>query len=361
MTPEFAPDELYLILESFRPFLKSIDVRTFAVVSQSEGEWENLITSLVVSEKTVDEVRSRQNKLPKIRTNQIALFLTAVPFDYSVFEGFCRGDIGQSWITVAHSMYTYGNRHIRTSQFDPLKLKVVSSLRRAEGLLKHVLSAVNSNSGPERERLWAIAQGQTRLPKEFGYGTIDELIRDTLGTDDLSHTKEFELAIYDLAKIENISFSSQSFIVDVSKVIGLQNLQLNVTQGRSGNGGNFRTVWRNRYSLDETEACQTKDLVSITVQPPDILPFDHISLELVHRGSFLTIDETWQKAPLQNVVEPFYNALDAFCPFDKFREMLLKPQNFESAPEKIFEGAVAWLISLGWIPHNLSRGEYKDN
>ena len=346
LTPSSAPDELYSVLEAFRPFLKSIDMRTVAVRSTSDGEWENLITSLTVSEKTLNEVASVQEKLPKIRNNEVALFLTAAPFDYSPFDYFVQGKIRHQRLFVGGGGIGIGGITIRTRQFDPLKLKVTSSRRRIEGLSKRVLSSANLNSSPEREGLWAIAQSQTGLPKELYYEDMNDLLKSTLRIEEINHAKNFELTISDLAKIENVTFSASSFVVEISKIIGLKNLQLNVLQGRSEKGGNFHTSWRNRYSIDEIEAQQPSETVSVTVQPPDIFPFDSITIELIHRGSFLTIDDTWKRAPLQNVVAPYFKVLDAFCSIDMFKEMLLKPQNFEHAPELMFENAVSWLLSL---------------
>lgn len=350
MKPASAPDELYSILEAFRPFLKSIDIRTFAVRSISDGEWENLITSIIVSEKTFDEVKSIHDKLPKIRNNQIALFLGAFPFDYSVFEGFCQGEIGHGMVLIARGGGVgFGRLRIRTKQFDPLKLKVTSTRRRIEGSLKNVLTATNSNSDPEREGLWAVAQNQALLAKQLGYTSTEDLIRDTLRLKDASHNKVFELIISDIAQINGIIFNKSTFDVEISKISGLRNLQLNVIQSRTDNYGSYYPIWRGRIPIDERvepskeQICVMKE----SIQPPDLLPFDHLTLELIHRDSALTLDETWKRAPLQNVVEPFFRVLDAFCPFAEFKEMLLEPEKCGGKePEKRFENAVAWLLSL---------------
>ena len=74
LVSDFAPDSVYSILQAFQPFLKSFDVRTIAVRAQSGDEWENLVTSIKVSEKTVEEVEKEHSKLPKLRNNSIALF-----------------------------------------------------------------------------------------------------------------------------------------------------------------------------------------------------------------------------------------------------------------------------------------------
>lgn len=356
MTPALAPDKLYSVLEAFHPFLKSVDMRTFAVSSTLEGEWENLITSFTVSDKTVNEVKSEQEKLPKIRNNEVALFLEAAPFDYSPFDYFVKGKIRHGRLIVGGGGIGVGGTTIRTKQFDPLELKVTSSRRRIEGLSKWVLSVTNLNTTPEREELWAIAQRQTGLPKELYYEDMNDLLKSTLRIEEISHAKDFELTISDLAKIENVTFSASSFVVEISKILDLKNLQLNVLQGRSEKGGEFHTIWRNRYSIDEIEAQQPKKTVSVTVEPPNIFPFDSIRMELIHRGSFLTIDDSWNRAPFQNVVEPFFKVLDAFCSIDVFKEMLLKPQNFENAPQLMFENAVSWLLSLAGF-HTIYLGQ----
>ena len=67
------PKELLSLLEMFRPFLRSIDIRIFAVRSPLDGEWENLITCVNVSEKTIDEVKRLHDRIPKIKNNKVEL------------------------------------------------------------------------------------------------------------------------------------------------------------------------------------------------------------------------------------------------------------------------------------------------
>ena len=57
------PDELYSVLEALKPALKSMDVRTFAVAAPEE-DWQNLITSVYMTEISVDEVKNQQEKPP---------------------------------------------------------------------------------------------------------------------------------------------------------------------------------------------------------------------------------------------------------------------------------------------------------
>jgi len=345
--PEPEPNELYPVLEAFRPILKSMDMRTIAVRSPSDGEWENLVTSIIVSDKPFEEVRSIQTELPVIRNKEIELFAFASSFDYSLFEFFCQGKIKNPKVFVTRGAgIGYGGVTIRTRTFDPYKLKVASLWKRADGISKRILSATSSNSAPEREVLWGIAEKQTGLPKDLGYKDMNDLLKSTLRIEDLSRAKDFELTISDLVKIENVAFRHSSFVVNIARIEGLKNLQLNVFQDRSEKGGFLNTVWRKQYLIDKIEAKQPKEPISIVVQPPNLRPYDYISLEVIHKGSLLTIEDSSSRAPLQNVVDPYFKMLDAFCPIAEFREMLLNPEKSSKKPDKRFENAVAWLLSL---------------
>jgi len=77
-----------------------------------------------------------------------------------------------------------------------------------------------------------------------------------------------------------------------------------------------------------------------------LLPFDFLYAKLIHRDSGLTLDEKHGKVPIKNVAEPFLKTLDAFCSLDKLKKMLFEPENYGKNPDKIFENAVTWLLSL---------------
>ena len=234
MTSDFAPDALYSVLQAFRLFLKSIDKRTIAVRPQAGEDWKNLITSIIVSEKTIDEVKKEHGKLPRLKNNQVALLFSAVPFDFSIFDGFARGDIGDSLVTVTRQGYGYGSRHISTRQFNPLELKVTSTKRRLDGALKCVLSArADSNAHQERGQLWTIVQNQDNEAKRLNYSNMLELVGDILRIEiNYGDRKDFECTITDPAQIKDITFSSSSFMVEITKTSGLRDLQLNLVLKR---------------------------------------------------------------------------------------------------------------------------------
>jgi hypothetical protein len=158
-------------------------MRTIAVKTPSGEGWENLVTSIVVSEKSVEEVGIEQSKLPKLRNNQIALFLLALPFDYSVFGGFVQGDIEQKWWEVAGGILASGSRHIKTRQFNPLVLKVRYTQRWEGDSWRYVLFVADEDLSQERERLWTTTQSQEDTAKVLSYSSILELIRDVLRID----------------------------------------------------------------------------------------------------------------------------------------------------------------------------------
>ena len=78
----------------------------------------------------------------------------------------------------------------------------------------------------------------------------------------------------------------------------------------------------------------------------ELLPFDSLIVELIHRDSGLTLDRTYKKVPLKNVAEPFLKTLDAFCSLDEFKKMFFQQEKSGKKPQDAFEDAVAWLLAL---------------
>lgn len=343
MASDFRTDKLYSILEAFRPFLRSIDVRTIAVIPEHGEEWENVVTSIFVSERSVDEIRREQSKLPKLRNNQVALFLSALPFDYSVFGGFAEGNIGPKWGVVRGVFYTSVSRHIKVRQFDPLELKICSEQRRVGGLIKYVLSATDLGLEQERQQLWVTVHKQDNEAKRLNYSNMMELIRDTLQIE-IGHydRKDFEITVTNPAQIDCINFKNSTFDVKIARLSGLRDLQLNVVLKRATKGGFFDPFCRETIPIDEIAASP----FNLTLRPPTLFPYDLIELKLLHSPSALTLDEKYERVPLRNVVEPFFKVLAAFCPIEEFKKMLLEPQNCGKEPEVRFENAVAYLLWL---------------
>ena len=100
-----------------RPALKSIDLRIVSVTPPSKEYRQNLVTSIVVSDKSEDEVQNEHEKFPEIRNNY-ALFFITLPFDYEIFGQISEGEI--------RFFMPYGREKIQCRSFDPLKLKVNS-------------------------------------------------------------------------------------------------------------------------------------------------------------------------------------------------------------------------------------------
>jgi hypothetical protein len=344
-----SPEDLNSVLRAFQPFLKSVDIRTIAVRPETDVDWKNLVSSIIVSERTVEEVREEYEKLPKLKNKQVALFLFAAPFDYSIFEQFAHGYIVRNRVMISKSGVAHGKLTITSRPFNPLALRMRSTQKNVRGVVKYVLQAIDSGLKEERESLWKVVERQDNAAKRLNYTNMMELIKDVLqielgGRD----RKDFQFIISDIADIRNVTFDESSFQVEISKISGLKDLQLNVTQKRATRGSNFYTVWREIVPVDKVKP-QSRGIRStsiVDVQPPDLLPFDLITLSLIHRDSALTLDEDWLRTPLQNVVDPFFKVLDSFCAIDEFKKMLLEPENCGKDPAKRFEIAITWLLSL---------------
>jgi hypothetical protein len=123
----------------------------------------------------------------------------------------------------------------------------------------------------------------------------------------------------------------------------VKNLQLNFALGRPNY---LAPVWRGEKLLSEGEFSGGSGMAEAEINAPKVLPFDLMQVELIHRDVPLMISSTVIQAPLENTVEPLLCTLGAFCAFDDFKKMLFEPQHFAKPPEKIFENAVTWLLSL---------------
>jgi len=336
-----APDELFPVLESLKPALKSMDIRTVAVAPPSKENWENLITSIYVTEKTVDEVRSQHQKIPKLRNNQVAILLATHPLDYTIFSGIIEGEI--------RFPTPFGRNKVKFRKFDPLKLKVNSTHSRIAGDFMWILRTADWGEEKEREELWSVVNMQDREARLQGFPTIVALIEKRLRIDYRNkERKDFELVIPPLATIESARFIESEFEVEIKKITGLKELQLNLALQRADQGGFYNLVWSDtrRMNEDIQESARTFSVVTESFEIEDLLPYDLMSAELLHSESALTFDKITETAPLNNVVEPFLNSLSAFCPLDKFQKMLFEPEKYGRAPNKIFENAVTWLLSL---------------
>ncbi len=340
MTP-VTPDELQSVLDAFSPVLKSIDLRTVVVTHPSGEHWLNLITSIIASEKTVPEVQNEHKNLPAFRNNQFAIFLQALPFDYSIFE-----QIIYSKIKI---LTPYGWNVIHFRKFDPLKLKVGSITEWIDGSLNWTLRSVDRSQEKEREELWSIVNDQNKEAILRNYINIQELIKKTLRIDfSIGDRKDFELVIPSLAKIKTASFKDKKFLVEIRKLVGLRDLQLNLVLKRPNGYTSDNIIWKDIYDVGEgkRQLGEKFCLVEKEFEIDDLLPYDSMDVKLIHRNSALTLDQTHKEAPLENIVEPFLKTLYAFCPSEKFKKMLLEPEKYGKNPDKIFENAVTWLLSL---------------
>ena len=293
--------------------------------------WVNLFTSVSVSEKTVDEIKKKHDKLPKLKNNQVRLIFQAIPFNIDVFEAFARGESifvepYEPWIKI------------QLRQIDLSGLKVQSSYKWTKGICKLRLSAIAaSTNSPERQNLWTIIENQTDNATRLGYSNAEELIQDVFSTDLRSgDNREFEITLTNPASIEKACFNGSSFDIEIKKSDGVIDLQLNLVLKRSKNGGSYYPVFRKTVPLDKSVQQTIGNIVvqKESVFLEDVLPFDRMEVAVIHRNSALTLDQNNVEAPFQNAVEPFLKTLSFFCALDDFKKMLLNPQNYGKQQRK---------------------------
>lgn len=324
----FAPDDLYSVLKAFSPTLKSIDVRIVAVTLPTEEHWQNLVTVIFLSDKTVEEIKAEQENLTTIQNNHFAIFCDALPFNYLIFNKIADGEI-------RFPLSSFSTHRIETREFDPLALKVCSIQKWVNGSSCYILRSADIGIEEDRKKLWEIVLNQNTWAKRFGFSDIQEMINHYLKIE-YNHgiRKDFEIVIHPVAKILNLQFSENQLIVNVEKPTELNGLQLNLQVKRD-----FQIVRRNTGEIEGTNNSK-----EFTIN--GLLPFDSITVELIHRDSGLTLDRAYETVTLENVAEPFVKTLDGFCSLDKLKEMLFEPENYGKNPEKIFENAITWLLSL---------------
>jgi hypothetical protein len=326
-------DELGSILEAFQPALNSIDLRTIAVRPQGEA-WQNLITTMNISEKTVGQVSVEQEKLPYIRNEEFAVFFLAIPFEYSIFESIKRGNLVFRHLGIM-------NLEVKTRSLDLPAFKVQNDQFGYFGSLQEWTILVTASSQPqERNKLWSVIDSQKQELRLQSYRDVTELFRDVLKITYMNRDdKDFIIIIPPLAQIVTAKFRGESFEVRIANPSNLSGLQLNLALRKSGTHP-AEILWKDRIKIKKNE---------YVVYPKNMVPFDILEADLIHPILALTLDSKAVIVPLQNPVEPLLKTLDSFCPLADFKKMLLEPQMFGKEPQKIFETAVCWLLSMAGL------------
>jgi len=298
----------------------------------SKKRWQNLVTSIFLSDKTVDEVKSEQKTIPKIRNNFFAIFCDAIPFDYFVLAKITEGQL-------SIPVLPFGGNRIQFRKSDPFILKVSSSQELVDGSYTWMLRTTDLGSEEERKELWSVVDEQSILATQFGFNSIPQMIEHYLKIKYSNRNqKDIEIAIYPPATIENLRFKNNILEVILKKTSKLNDLQLNLRLERES-----RTIWRNirEIAFEKTEFKDNPEVIEIQ----KLLPFDWLQVELIHRDSGLILDRDHRKVSLRNIAEPFLKTLDSFCSLDEFKKMLFEPEH-EKKAQDVFEDAVAWLLSL---------------
>ena len=330
------PTELFSVMNALRSALKSIDVRTIAVSPKLGTKWQNLVTSVFMTEKSVDEIKKQQESIPILRNNSICLYLNAYPFDNNFFGELINAQV--KFITQ------FGNEKVYFRKFDPTRLKVRSTKERITGSYNWILQSTDTGTLAERGELWNIVGANEVEAKRQGFSHISKLIEHRLRIDYCPGTqKDFELVIPSLASIRNTRFVKTRFELEVKKVEGLTDLQLILSHTRKNT---IVSIKPRKVKEEKNQLSNAFQSRKETFELDNLLPYDQIDVKLLLGESALTLDETWKQAPLENVVEPFMRTLIAFCPIEKLQQMIFKPEHYGKNPDKIFENAITWLVSL---------------
>ena len=334
------------VVEAFSSSLKSVDLRVVAV--KPKDDWINVITSMFLHCKLQEETKSEQqqvkDKLPK-NTSNFRILLGCFPFEMlpHVFERFKSGEI------------MIRRMPIKFAEIDPYELRV-------DPYLPHYLremkewKLVGSQADQEKESsMWEIVDRQNGHARLLGYKDIYQLISETLRTRDFSRGRPrgLVIGIPMPARIASVSLDGSSLKIKTKKDFSLKNLQLNLSLERvNPRTRRYEPIWRRTELVEKSKRPPTREISYVTksIQLSNLRPHDSIEVELIQRQvPTLDMDRTHLNVPLENPVEPFATALNAFCSLEIFRERLLDPERCvegRTKPNTIFENAVSWLLSL---------------
>lgn len=315
--------------------------------------WMNAITSLFPSNKTLKEIEQEQqmirSKLSKeINQEVFNIFLAAFPFEklYNLSQQIMEGEV------------TVNDVLIRFRKFDPFTLRVDHFL---PDYLKDIeewrlFGGEGKASADDRKHIWSIIDSQEGAAKLLGYAEIYDLINEILGIRKFNRGEErdFVLGVPIYARIVDTDLKGSSVEITTKKHINLDNLQLNLSLDRlKPRAYQSETVQRITKLVEKCKRPLIEDFccVTSTIQITDMQPHDRIEVTLINRDfPTLEVDRTFMMVPLKNTVEPFAKTLLRFCSLEKIGQHLLNPEQCaekqKMTPDKIFERAVSWLLSL---------------
>jgi len=332
------------VLEAFSPAFKSVDLRIVAV--KQHAQWVNVIASVFMSSKSLEEIKSEQirirEKLPK--TDRFNIFLACYP----------SGQASVLLEQLEEEVKTH-EATIRTSIHGPLRLKVDSFLPSYLKDAKDWKLIGSQADSRKDDSLWHILESQNGSARLIGYENIYELIRETLRIKDFDRGRPrgLVIGIPMPARIIEMSIDGSALKIKTKKVFCLDNLQLNISAERVyPRTSYFETFRRKIHPIKKCKKPSKHEFCYVTnsVQLDDLRPHDRIEVELIHKQvPTLSMDKSHLMVPLGKPFEPFAKVLNAFCSLDLFKERLLTPERFvegRTKPNTVFENAVAWLLSI---------------
>lgn len=332
------------ILQAFSPAFKSIDVRIVAV--KLEDQWRNVITSVFLSFKSQEEIKSEQQQVRETlpETDKFCILLDCYSFD----------SISDLFNQIKKAEIEMHGRVIRFQPFDPSKLTIEAY----QSYLKKMNNwkVIGSHATATLfDGVWPVISDQDGPARLVGYANAYEMIKETINIRefDPSIKRVIVIGIPIPARISDISFDGKSVKVKIKKPFSLNDLQLNLSIERiNPNALHFEPFWRKTQSVKKRGYPLKRGFCCVTnsIKLANSKPHDRIEVELIHRKvPTLSMDKGYSSIPLENAVEPFAKAFSAFCSLDVFKERLLNPERFvegRKKPNTIFENAVAWLLSL---------------
>jgi hypothetical protein len=306
-----------------------------------------VVTSIQFSRLSVRESETQQERvLRRIRTESNEHFnVFLFSFNFSEWDkvrgAFASGRVGNA------------SHDIRVPAKDPSALPAVQAQQPLEDGWASVVATDNLKENPKR--FLPALEDQRGWAKLLGYEDTYQLIADTLQVNNFGGADDKCLVVTIPIYARIVDGESKAHEVSVTSRFhrNLTGLQLNVvTQGWTSSGMALRAISRETRRLKASSFAGKSAIASKTCHFKRTTndPSSFIEAELIHRGiPVISVSKVRVRMISQGNAGMLLAALSEFCSFEVFRGHLLTPEKFKEkgfTPQKIFEEAVSWLLTL---------------
>lgn len=347
---------LTAIIESMRGVYKSIDLRIAIILI--DDKWHNVLTLIRFSHENLEGIKKKYESLKSkwrpIKGDEFRIICKAFNINEwdNLLHQFSKGKIIVNDLEVKFD----GNKDLSSLRSDLHGYPTYSRKTDEWSTFGGILTTSNNTHQFLRK-----VERDVRL---LGFPSIYTAINEWLQTR-YNHTTSLDVfvsaPIY--AIIKDIDYTEQKVEVSIKFHSEMHGLRLNAILWKS------RGFWGDNY--EKTEEIKELAYVDIDIKKsttkgefsyfkwnkefPNAQPIDYLDVRLIYTP-LMTLEIGKRDQYLSRYLErkspaktPFFSTFNRFCSQDDFIKQLLEPRIYKTkgiGPDKIFERAVSWLLSL---------------